>query len=265
MKTLPFPWGLCDIGVTAEHRMTAVFIRTRKVWDILMVDRRMTKVRSYRLTAMLILWFCVGGCASMGATPGTSVQKEWRCDEIADAAVQRQEWGLALSRHQALLDKAPSNCLAIYHLGYIQGNLGDRHEETVQYEKAIQCGLDTDDHLYFNLGMAYGEMDRMEQALAAFERAVSLNSQNAENFFGLGLIAKWAGQTERAKAALAQTLDLDPQHWEARILLTNIYLDEGRLDAAQPHLEYLLGHVPENADVQALRKIYEDRRITSYK
>ncbi len=230
-----------------------------------MVSRRIAGLRSPRLTAMLILGLWVGGCASMGAPPGRSVQKAWRCDEIADAAVQRQEWNLALSRHQALLERAPSNCLAIYHLGYIQGNLGDRHQETLQYEKAIQCGLDTDDRLFYNLGMAYGEMDRMEEALAAFERAVSLNSQNAENFFGLGLIAKWAGQTDRAKTALHQTLDLDPQHWEARILLTNIYLDEGRLDAARPHLEYLLGHVPENPDVRALRKIYEDRRITSYK
>jgi tetratricopeptide (TPR) repeat protein len=264
MKTLPFPWGLCNIGATPQHRMAAVFIRMRKVWNILMVNRRIAGLRYPRLTAMLILWFWVGGCASVGTTPGTSVQKEWRCDEIADAAVQRQEWGLALSRHQALLGKAPSNCLAIYHLGYIQGNLGDRHEETVQYEKAIQCGLDTDDQLYFNLGMAYAETDRMEEALAAFERAVSLNGQNAENFFGLGMVAKWAGQTDRAKTALHQALELDPQHWEARILLTRIYLDEGRLDAAQPHLEYLLGHVPENPEVKALQKIYEDRRITAY-
>jgi tetratricopeptide (TPR) repeat protein len=244
--------------------MTAIFIHTRKVQGILMGKRRIAGLCSARLTAMLILWFCVGGCASMGTAPGTSVQKEWRCDEAADAAVQRQDWGLALSRHKALLEKAPSNCLAIYHLGYIQGNLGDRHAETVQYEKAIQCGLDTDDQLYFNLGMAYAETDRMEQALAAFERAVSLNGQNAENFFGLGMVAKWAGQTDRAKTALHQALELDPQHWEARILLTRIYLDEGRLDAAQPHLKYLLKHLPENPDVEALRKTYEKRRITSY-
>jgi tetratricopeptide (TPR) repeat protein len=244
--------------------MTAIFIRTRKVWDILMFYRRIAMLPA-RLTAMLLLGFWVVGCASMGTPPGRSVQKEWRCDEIADAAVQRQDWDLALSRHQALLDKTPSNCLAIYHLGYIKGNLGDRHEETVLYEKAIQCGLDKDDHLYFNLGMAYAETDRMEKALAAFKKAVSLNSQNAENFFGLGLVAKWAGHTDRAKTALHQALELDPQHWEARILLTGIYLDEGRLDAAQPHLEFLLKHLPENPDVLALRKTYEDRRVTSYR
>jgi tetratricopeptide (TPR) repeat protein len=226
--------------------------------------RRIAGLCSPRLAALIIIWLWAGGCASVGTTPATPVQKEWHCDEIADAAVHRQEWDLALSRHQAFLDRAPSNCLAIYHLGYIQGKLGDRREETVLYEKAIQCGLDSDDHLYFNLGMAYGEMDMMDEALSAFDRAVSLNSQNAENFFGLGLVAKWAGHIERAEAALNQTVDLDPRHWEARILLTRIYLDEGRLDAAQPHLEYLLAHVPENADVEALRKIFEDRRITSY-
>lgn len=208
--------------------------------------------------------FGVGGCSSMGSPPGRTMQKEWRCDDDADASVKRQEWDVALSRHQALLNNEPHNCLAIYHLGYIRGKLGDRTQETVLYEKAIQCGLDTDDRLYFNLGMAYGEMNLMDDALSAFERAVSLNSRNAENYFGLGLVAKWAGRIERAEAALIQTVDLDPRHWEAHMLLTRIYLDKGRLDAARPHLDHLLEHVPDNDDVEALRQIYEDRRVTSF-
>jgi tetratricopeptide (TPR) repeat protein len=239
-----------------------------KVKDIPMLERRYAPRSSLWLTAMMILLFWAGGCTSVG-TPSSAPasapdQPEWRCDEIADAAVDRQDWDLALSGHLALLEKDPSNCLAIYHLGYIQGKLGDREQEALQYEKAIQCGLDTDDRLYFNLGMAYGEMNLMDEALSAFERAVSLNPNNAENFFGTGLIAQWAGDIDRAEAALIQAVDLDPRHWEARILLTRIYLEEGRLDAAHHHLEQLLEHVPENTDVDELRQIYEDRRITVY-
>lgn len=232
--------------------------------DILMLARRYVQRSSFWLTAMMILLFWAGGCTSMGTTSSAPGQTEWRCDEIADASVDRQDWDLALSGHLALLERDPSNCLAIYHLGYIQGKLGDRQQEAVQYEKAIQCGLDTDDRLYFNLGMAYGEMNLMDEALSAFERAVSLNRTNAENFFGMGLVAKWAGDIDRAEAALIQAVDLDPRHWEARILLTRIYLDEGRLDTAQPHLEQLLENIPENTDVDELRQIYEDRRITVY-
>jgi tetratricopeptide (TPR) repeat protein len=229
-----------------------------------MVDRIYAGPGSLWRIAMMIILLWMAGCAPMGTTSGPPVQGEWRCDEIADAAVHQEQWDFALSRHQSLLEREPFNCLAIYHMGYIQGKLGDRRQETVQYEKAIQCGLNTDDRLYFNLGMAYGELDLMDEALSALEKAVSLNRQNAENFFGLGLVAKWAGHIHRAEAALNKAIDLDPRHLEARLLLTRIYLDEGRLDAARSHLQYLLEHAPDNEEAEALRKIYEDRRITAY-
>ena len=229
-----------------------------------MSDRLIAGPGSIWLTVMILMLLWGGGCASMGTSSGTPVPRKWRCDAIADAAVEREEWDLALTRHRILLEREPLNCLAIYHLGYIQGKLGHRQEETLHYEEAIQCGLDTDDQLYFNLGMAYGEMDQTDEALSAFERAVSLNSRNAENYFGLGLVANWAGRIDRAEAALIQAIDREPRHWEARLLLTRIYLDGGRLDAARSHLEYLTQHVPENAEVEELRKLYEDRRITAY-
>ncbi len=210
----------------------------------------------------ILLWFW--GCSIVGTKPEQERPKQWFCDKDADAAVNREDWEIALSLHLALLESEPENCLAIYHLGYIHGKLGDRRQETRLYEKAIGCGLDTDDRLYFNLGMAYGEMNQFDEALSAFERAVSVNDRNAENYFGLGLIATWAAQVHRAEAALVQAVDLDPRHWEARMLLTRIYLDAGWLDAAQPHLDYLLDHVPENDDVEELRQIYEDRRITVF-
>lgn len=229
-----------------------------------MFDRLYAGPGSLWRIAMIIILLWMAGCAPTGTTSGTPVQGAWRCDKIADAAVHQEQWDFALSRHQILLEREPFNCLAIYHLGYIKGKLGDRRQETVQYEKAIQCGLNTDDRLYFNLGMAYGELDLMDEALSALEKAVSLNRQNAENFFGMGLVAKWAGHIHRAEVALNKAIGLDPRHLEARLLLTSIYLDMGRLDAARPHLEYLLEHVPENEEAEALRKIYEDRRITAY-
>jgi len=229
-----------------------------------MSDRPCSWHTALWIVCLMALPLFGGGCASVEKTTGQARQGQWHCDDEADAAVKRQEWDFALARHQALLKVEPYNCLAIYHVGYIHGKLGDRRQETILYEKAIDCGLDTDDRLYFNLGMAYGEMNLMDEALSAFDQAVSLNNRNAENFFGLGLVATWAGQVGRAEAALIRTVDLDPRHWDAHILLTRIYLDEGRLEAAQPHLEYLLEHVPEKDEVEELRQIFEDRRITAF-
>jgi tetratricopeptide (TPR) repeat protein len=197
----------------------------------------------------------------MGKPP---LETSWVCDAEADAAVDRQQWEQAYDLHQALLLKEPGNCLAMYHLGYILGAMGDRTQETRQYERAVQCGMDKDDLLFFNLGMAYGEMDSMDKALAAFERAVALNPNNAENFFGLGLTAQAAGQSQRAQTALVNAVKINPNHWEARILLTRIYLDSGRLAMARNHLEFLRRSIPNNEEVVELWQTYEDRSITTF-
>lgn len=215
----------------------------------------------YRLIIAIVIVAWVWGCSTMG-TP--SVESDWVCDGEADAAVDRQDWEQAFVRHQAFLIKEPGNCLAMYHLGYILGKMGDRTQEANQYERAVQCGLDKDDLLFFNLGMAYSEMNLMEKALASFEQAVTLNPNNADHFFGLGLAAQADGQSQRAQTALIKAVKVNPHHWEARILLTRIYLDSGRLAAAQNHLEALRESIPDNEEVVELWQTYEDRSITTF-
>lgn len=216
----------------------------------------------YRFIIAVFLSIFIWGCASVG--PQSVQQRDWDCDEAADAAVERQDWNEAQVLHQALLDHDPGNCLAIYHLGYIYGQLNNRLEETRHYERAVQCGLDTDDLLFYNLGMAYGEMSLMEDALVALERAVALNPKNAENYFGLGLIAQADGQTQRALTALIKAVEVNPHHWEARIILARIYLDKGQLAAARVHLDKLRASVPDESEVAELWQTYEDRAITTF-
>lgn len=215
----------------------------------------------YGLIIAIVMVSWVWGCSTMSKP---SLQASWVCDAEADAAVDRQQWEQACVLHQALLVKEPGNCLAMYHLGYILGRMGDRMQEARQYERAVQCGMDKDDRLFFNLGMAYGEMNLMDKALASFERAVTINPDNAENFFGLGLTAQAAGQRQRAQTALANAVKIDPNHWEARIMLTRIYLDGGRLAAARNHLELLRRSVPDNEEVIELWQTYEDRSVTTF-
>lgn len=228
----------------------------------MIVDRHKDANRLWRWCIIGILMW-VWGCSSLG-TVEPPPPDQWACDDAADAAVSQADWEQALRLHQALLEKEPDNCLAIYHLGYILGKMGDRNDEVAHFERAVQCGYTTDDRLFFNLAMAYAEMGFMEDAISAFEQATGLNPTNAENYFGLGLTAQAAGLTENAHAALAKAVELDPRHWEARILLARIYLDEGRLEAAQTQLDILMKSIPQNEEVEELWQQYEDRRMTSY-
>ena len=209
--------------------------------------------------AVLVLLMGLWSCVSMAPV---LENRQWSCDPQADQAVADGDWEQARLRHQALLSADPGNCLAIYHLGYIWGRLGDREQEIEHYNWAAACGYDHDDQLYFNLGMAYADVDQMESALGAFKRATMLKPNSADNQFGLGLIAVSAGRPDLARQALTTAIGLDPRHWDARIELARLELDQGRLDEARIQLDAVQKGAPDHEELQALWHIYNDRRMT---
>jgi tetratricopeptide (TPR) repeat protein len=214
-----------------------------------------------RKSLLVLLLLALYACASL---PRETDRISWSCDPQGDNAVNSGNWEEAFLRHQELLAAHPDNCLAMYHLGYIWGRMGDREKEIDHYNQAVACGYDSDDLLYFNLGMAYGEIDQMENAIAAFQRAVALNPRHAENQFGLGLTARSAGHAELARQALARAVEIDPRHWDARIELARVDLDQGRLKEARAQLDAVQEGAPDHAELQALWRIYEDRKITIF-
>jgi tetratricopeptide (TPR) repeat protein len=219
--------------------------------------------KNYWMVGLVLLWAVgwIGACASL---PSNGPTGDWSCDAQADAAVELGQWRQAFEGHEKVLNEDPANCLAMYHLGYIWGKIGDSSQEVLWYQKAIACGYALNDVLFFNLGMAYGEMNQMDRAISAFKHAMKLNPGNAENYFGLALMLHATGDTLGAEQALTQAIDLSPHHWDARLLLAKIYLDEGNFKAARPHLEMVLNHAPDNDEANELWQLYKDRLSTSF-
>jgi tetratricopeptide (TPR) repeat protein len=215
-------------------------------------------------TALMVVLVMLLGSWSCASTPPHLQSRQWLCDSRADQTVTDGQWEEALKQHQAYLTAHPDSCLTIYHLGYIWGQLGDRAKETALYKHAVQCGYNGDDQLYFNLGMAYAELEQTEEAIAAFERAVALKPQNAENHFGLGLAAASAGRLDLAVQALTRAVAVDPRHWDARLELARIEMDQGRLEQARIQLEAVQRGAPDNELLQMLWQIYRDRKITVF-
>ena len=214
-----------------------------------------------RLGLILLMAWALTGCAALGqGRQGPS----WRCSPEADAAVAKGDWAQAIALHEKILSQQPTNCLAMYHLGYIWGSQGDRQKETTHYQWALACGYDKDDQLFFNLGMAYGDLNQPQRAVESLKRAVAVNRQNAENYFGLGLVSLAAGQADFAQQAFAQAIALEPRHWEARLALAKIFLDQSSWPDAQSQLEAVLKAEPDNEEAQALWQTLKSRQRLQY-
>jgi tetratricopeptide (TPR) repeat protein len=91
------------------------------------------------------------------------------------------------------------------------------------------------------LGAAYGEFGVLLHAAAyldaaerAYGNAQALMPADARWPYSLSLIARAKGDTVRAQALLARTLELEPDDLAALIWLGRTYLDQGKVDEAEP-------------------------------
>jgi tetratricopeptide (TPR) repeat protein len=100
--------------------------------------------------------------------------------------------------------------------------------------------------------LALGQMiekSKPEQALAAFQQAVSLQPKEAEPHLGAGRIYEQKNKFGDAELEYKQALALDPESSDAAIGLANIYMRARRFPDAEDSLRKLLAQHSDSAPV----------------
>ena len=212
----------------------------------------MTNRKSFRLWIFLcglmfsLSTLCVGsGCSKALLGKNAEAQKTWICDKEADEAMKKNDYGAGIILHQRFLEKEPENALALYHLGYAYGQIGEHLREVSHYEKAISFGYKRD-RIFFNLGMAYGELNQTQKSIGAFKQALDMNPGSADNHFGLGMAYQKSATDKLAEEEFLKAIDIDPRHVEARLFLSMLYADWGELQKAAKQLRQAIKIDPTN-------------------
>lgn len=202
---------------------------------------------SFCLPLLLTQGGCSRGIAKRGIPPG----KVWTCDRETDRILESGDYEAAIRGHEALLERDPDNPLALYHLGYIYGQIGAHAKEIHCYERALALGF-TEDGLFFNLGMAYGEAGRLKEALRSFRRGQERDPKNADNFFGEALVYQKTGKGLEEEKALLAALRIKPDHIEARLFLALLYEERGEMARAVREAREVLKIDPQNGEAEAI-------------
>jgi len=201
--------------------------------------------RTFQFIYLLGLVFCLAGLISgVGCSKGflerrPALEKRWTCDKAADEPMKQHDYEAAILLHQRLLEKEPTNGLALYHLGYAYGQTGDHPKEALYYEQAIDLGF-KEDSIFFNLGMAYGELNQIENSIYAFNKALNINPYSADNHFGLALAYQRSVADTLAEKEFLKAIKIDPAHVDARLYLSMLYADMGELKKAGEQLRGIL-------------------------
>lgn len=225
------------------------------------MNRRKARMRTFGLWLAVSISLVLCACATPKAVRRSP---QSGCDAAIDAAVHKGDWQTALLDHQRFVTDFPGDCLALYHLGYIWGQLGDRPQELQFYEKAVACGYDGDDRLYFNMGMAMASLGELEGARSALAKAIATNPGNADNHYGMGLMAQALDQPDQAELFWCKGVALNDGHVEAHLALVHLFLDQSRWEEARSHLDRVQAVAPDNEEARALREILRSRQALEY-
>ncbi len=141
----------------------------------------------------------------------------------------REHFERALQLHASYPGTLPN---AWNNLGILAARAGRTDEAIQNFQRALQIDPD---HLIAldNLGNAYREQRRWEDAKTVLGRALLLNEEDAEANYSLGMVYAQLNDTERAYEYLQKALSARPAYPEALNNLGILYLRTRRQELAE--------------------------------
>jgi Flp pilus assembly protein TadD len=100
--------------------------------------------------------------------------------------------------------------------------------------------------------MEYVNAQRLEDAVATFDRVLAENPLYGEAYNNRGFARAMSGDMAGAEADLLRAIELDPDSFQAIGNLASLYLNTNRVAEARPLARRLLDSDPSNPDYQRL-------------
>ena len=154
---------------------------------------------------------------------------------LADYYLGMENYPAAIRRHLVVIREHPDNALAHYHLGFAYGVIGQHRQNSHEYRRAVELGLD-DWQLFLNLGLVYLEDGQPRARPRCCGWRLCSDRIGPRRISTSRSLMNGAGaRTSRAGTLLS--LQIDPSQPDARNTLGAIYAEEGDIRQSKPGME----------------------------
>ena len=139
-----------------------------------------------------------------------------------------------LFRHTLAI--TPKNSIALINLGSFLYDENRLDEALAQYQRALLLFQEDADALN-RIGSVYAQKNDAERAIEYYQRAARANPTFSDPHSNLGVILKKQGKVEEAMAEYRKALELSPKNAEAHNNLANLLMGQGQVVEAIPHYQ----------------------------
>lgn len=225
--------GLAACGPTVKERMEqsdvhyelgVVHLKERNLADALKELTRAVEIYpdepSYH-NALGLAYFYKGMYGEAKASIGHAVRLDPEYSEahlnLSAIHLDERNWQKAIAEAEAALDnifyKTPE--FAYVNIGWAYYNMGRNEEAVASYKKAVAQNQRYP-QAYYNMGLAYEKLGRMDSAVDAYKRAVSISPGYVEALFRLGMALVKTDDKDGAREAFQRIIEISPGSDSAR-------------------------------------------------
>ena len=163
------------------------------------------------------------------------------------ARTQTSYWRNSESLWTHTLACTSDNFIAHNNLGTALPQKERVDEAIAQYQKALQIKPDYVEAFY-NLGNALARKGRVDEAIAQFQKVLEIQPDCVRAHYKLGIALAQKGLADKAIVQFRKALEIQPDNAEAHDNLGNALLQKGRVDEAITEYQKALKIKPDYAD-----------------
>lgn len=160
---------------------------------------------------------------------------------------QNSYWREPIAFFKRVLKYAPDSARVYNDLGNAYFDVGRNEEAIASYKNAIILNPRYT-LAYGNLGILYNDTGQTEEAIAAYKKAISLDPDHDLAYGNLGNIYNDRGEGEEAMALYKKAISLNPDYVEAHSNLGIAYKDMGRTEEAVASYKRAIAINPDYAE-----------------
>jgi tetratricopeptide (TPR) repeat protein len=165
--------------------------------------------------------------------------------EEGNALLKKGDFEKSVKAFQAAIQLSPHNASGCFlNMGYAFKQRGRIDEAILCYEKAVLLQPGYVD-AYCNLGNAYKDKGELTRAIGCYEKALALYPADADSLYNLGNIFREQGKFDEAIDYYRKALKIRNDHLDAQSNLCVVLKDKGDLKEAEKCCRKLIKRAPE--------------------
>lgn len=178
-----------------------------------------------------------------------------------------KEYDKGIDVYNRILQNNARNTKILARLGELLYNKGELEDAMKAFRKITELEPASENAriAYVNIGNIYDESLRFDEAIEAYNKALSLNAKDDSAYFNLGIAYKHKGENEKAMEAWQNSKRLNPDNPKPHMALADLLYDLGYLDDAQSEYIKITEKWPMLADAQfAIATIYNKKGFLDF-